>query len=323
VSATGAATGVTAATGTTGAPALAAGPRRSERFDERFVRKLESLAILTRRSRASLGQIRAERRSRRIGAGIEFADHRDYAPGDDLRYLDWNLYGRMQRLLVRLFEEDEDLSIYVLFDASASMGVGTPPKLDLAMQVGAALGYVGLANLDRVSLLPLAGGLGDGIPLTRGKGHILSWLRFLDGVVPAGRTALAQAMRDFLRRHRGRRRGLVILISDFYDPAGYREALDLLRYNHFETVVIQVTAPEELHPSLRGDVTIRDVETGEERELTVSPALLEDYRRRHAALLRSLEGYCRERGIPCFPIRSDVPFDEVVLRVFRTGGLVR
>ena len=119
-----------------------------------------------------------------------------------------------------------------------------------------------------------------------------------------------EAMHDFLRRHRGRRRGLVILISDFYDPAGYREALDLLRYNHFETVVIQISAPEEIRPSLRGDVTIRDVETGEERELTVSPGLLDEYRRRHAALLRGLEGYCRERGIPCFPIVSDVPFDE-------------
>jgi uncharacterized protein (DUF58 family) len=258
-----------------------------------------------------------------VGAGIEFADHRDYAPGDDLRYLDWNLYGRMERLLVRLFEEDEDLSIYVLFDASASMGTGTPRKIDLAMQVGAALGYVGLANLDRVSVLPLADGLGDGLPLARGKANILPWLRFLDTIQAAGRTALAQAVRDFLRRNRRRRRGLVILISDFYDPDGYREALDLLRYNHFETVVIQVSAPEEVRPTLRGDVTIRDVETGEERELTISPALLEEYRRRHAALLRGLEGYCRERGIPCFPILSDVPFDEVVLRVFRAGGLVR
>jgi len=300
---------------------------RAERFDERFLRKLESLAILTRRSRISFGQIRAERRSRRVGAGIEFADHRDYVPGDDLRYLDWNLYGRMERLLVRLFEEDEDLSIYVLFDASASMGAGTPPKLDLAMQVGAALGYVGLANLDRVSLLPMMqtrdGHLAEGLPLARGKAHILPWLRFLSQIEARGRTSLAEAMHDFLRRHRGRRRGLVILISDFYDPAGYRQALDLLRYNHFETVVIQISAPEEIRPSLRGDVTIRDVETGEERELTVSPGLLDEYRRRHAALLRGLAGYCRERGIPCFPIVSDLPFDDVVLRVFRAGGLVR
>jgi uncharacterized protein (DUF58 family) len=306
------------------AAARSSEPVRRERFDERFLRKLESLAIITRRSRVSFGQIRAERRSRRVGAGIEFADHRDYTPGDDLRYLDWNLYGRMQRLLVRLFEEDEDLSIYVLLDASASMGTGAPTtKLDLAMQVGAALGYVGLANLDRVSVLPLTSTLADGLPLVRGKAHILPWLRFLNGVQAAGQTSLAQCMRDFLRRHRGRRRGLVILISDFYDPVGYREALDLLRYNHFETVVVQVSAPEEVRPQLRGDVTIRDVETGEERELTVSPGMLDEYRRRHAALLRGLEGYCRERGIPCFPIVSDAAFDEVVLRVFRAGGLVR
>jgi len=305
------------------AAAPAPGPRQvSARFDERFLRKLESLAILTRRSRISFGQIRAERRSRRVVAGIEFADHRDYVPGDDLRYLDWNLYGRMQRLLVRLFEEDEDLSIYLLFDASASMGAGTPPKLDLAMQVGAALGYVWLANLDRVSLIPLSAQLDEGLPLARGKAHILPWLRFLSGIEAQGRTSLNEAMHDFLRRHRGRRRGLVVLISDFYDPAGYRQALDLLRYNHFEAVVIQISAPEELRPALRGDVTIRDIETGEERELTVSPGLLEDYRRRHSALLRGLEGYCREHGIPCFPIVSDVPFDEVVLRVFRAGGLI-
>ena len=295
----------------------------SGRFDDRFMRKLEYLSVVTKRARNLLGLVRAERRSRRVGAGIEFADHRDYAAGDDLRYLDWNLYGRMQRLLVRLFEEDEDLSIYVLIDASGSMGFGTPPKLEVAMQVGAALAYVGLANLDRVALYPLGDALADGVPLARGKASILPMLRFLDGVRAGGRTGLGPAVGDFLRRHRGRRRGLVILLSDFYDPAGYREALDRLRYNRFETVVIQVSAPEEAHPDLRGDLTIADVETGEERDLTISPAVLEGYRRRHAALLRGLEGYCRERALPCFPILSDTPFDEVVLRVFRAGGLLR
>jgi uncharacterized protein (DUF58 family) len=301
--------------------AAAAIPAERDRFDERFLRKLESLALLTKR--AFLGRIRAERRSRRVGAGIEFADHRDYTAGDDLRYLDWNLYGRMERLLVRLFEEDADLSIYVLFDASASMGVGSPPKLDLGMQVAAALAYVGLANLDRVALFPITETLGDGLPPARGKASILPMLRFLRGVQAGGRTSLAAAMGDFLRRHRGRRRGLVVLISDFYDAAGYREALDRLRYSRFETVVIQISAPEEARPILRGDLTIRDIETGEERELTISAAALEEYRRRHTALLRGLEGFCRERAIPCFPVLSDVAFDEVVLRVFRAGGLLR
>jgi uncharacterized protein (DUF58 family) len=293
----------------------------SGRFDERFLRKLEALTVVTKRT--FLGQMRAERRSRRVGAGIEFADHRDYAAGDDLRTIDWNLYGRMQRLLVRLFEEDEDLSIDVLFDVSASMGIGAPPKLDLAMQVGAALGYVGLANLDRVAITPLTDKLGEGLPPARGKAHILPMLRFLDGIQATGRTGLAAAVRGFLARHRRHRRGLVILISDFYDPAGYREALDLLRYSRFEIICIQISAADEVRPTLRGDVTVRDVETGEERELTISPAALEAYVQRHGELVRGLQGFCRERAIPCFSVTSDLAFDAVVLRVFRTGGLVR
>jgi uncharacterized protein (DUF58 family) len=307
------------------APGAAARAERavSARFDERFLRKLEYLTVVTKRAFRSLGQLRADRRSRRVGAGIEFADHRDYAAGDDLRTIDWNLYGRMQRLLVRLYEEDEDLSIDVLFDTSASMGIGTPPKIDLAMQVGAALAYVGLANLDRVAVTLVTETLGEGLAPARGKAHIVPMLRFLDGVAPGGGTSLAAAVRGFLARHRRHRRGLVVVISDFYDVAGYREALDLLRYDRYEIIVIQVSAPEELRPALRGDVTIRDIETGEERELTLSPEALAAYVRRQAALVRGLEGYCRERGIPCFAVSSDMAFDAVVLRVFRTGGLLR
>jgi len=290
------------------------------RFDERFLRKLETLSVIVKRTFA--GVTRADRRTRRVGAGIEFADHRAYAAGDDLRYLDWNLYGRVGRLLVRLFEEDEDLSISVLVDTSASMGMGQPRKLDLALQVGAALAYVGLANLDRVALYPIGETLSAGLPPARGKAHILPLLRFAAGVVPGGRTNLAAAVKTFLRRHRRGRRGLVILISDFYDPAGYREALNLLRYDRFEVVVIQVSAPEEAHPALRGDVTIRDVETGEERELTIAPAVVDAYLRRRAALLRGLEGFCRDGAVPCFCITSDTPFDDVVLRLFRAGNVL-
>ena len=176
-----------------------AGPTR--RFDETFLRRLETLRVVTKR--ASLGQLRADRRSRRVGAGIEFADHRDYVAGDDLRILDWSLYGRMERLLVRLFEEDEDLAIDVLVDSSASMGVGAPPKLDLAAQIGAALAYVGLANLDRVAVTTLGDGLGEGLSPARGKGHILRVLEFLDAARASGRTSLAAAARA---RRRGARR---------------------------------------------------------------------------------------------------------------------
>jgi uncharacterized protein (DUF58 family) len=304
-----------------GAAAVLDGGAPRRRFDETFLRRLETLRVVTKR--ASLGQLRADRRSRRVGAGIEFADHRDYVAGDDLRILDWNLYGRMERLLVRLFEEDEDLAIDVLVDTSASMGVGTPPKLDLATQIGAALAYVGLANLDRVAVTTVSDALGEGLPPARGKAHILRVLRFFEGVRAGGRTSLATAARAFLARHRRHRRGLVVLLSDFYDPDGYREALDLLRYGRFEVVVVQVSAPEEARPALRGDVTVRDVETGEERDVTISARALADYERRHAALVHGIGGFCRERAIPCFTVTSDEAFDAVVLRVFRAGGLLR
>jgi uncharacterized protein (DUF58 family) len=301
-------------------PSLADAHPVSARFDDRFLRKLESLTLTVRRTTA--GQRHGGRRSRRIGAGLEFADHRDYAAGDDLRYLDWNLYGRLGRLALRLFEEDEDLSIDLLVDASASMGMGAPPKLDLALQLGAALAYIGLCNLDRVAVAAL-GSEGSELPPARGKGRILPILRFLDQVQPVGRTPLAAAVRGFLARRSQRRRGLVVLISDFYDASGARAALEVIRRHRLAAIAIQVSAPDELVPALRGDLRLRDVETGETRELTVSPKVLAACARRHAALLRGLEGYCRSQAIPCFAVTSAEPFDALVLRMFRTGGLLR
>src|SRR5262249_24628526 len=162
------------------ADAGAAGDRAlgGGRFDERFLRKLETLVMTIRRSRVAAGMLRANRASKRVGAGLEFADHRDYAAGDDLRYLDWNLYGRLGRLALRLFQEEEDLLVEVLADASASMGVGNPPKLDLALQIGAALAYVALANLDRVALSPLGDDDAPVLPPAPRKGAILPILRF-------------------------------------------------------------------------------------------------------------------------------------------------
>ena len=291
------------------------------RFDDRFLRKLESLALTIRRTAA--GRSHGMRRSRRVGAGLEFADHRDYVPGDDLRHLDWNLFGRLERRALRLYEEDEDLSIDVLVDASASMAMGQPPKLALAFQIGAALAYVGLSNLDRVGVTAL-GAEGVGPPPGRGKARILPILRYLDGVRPgrSARTSLAAEVREFLSRRHGRRRGLVALVSDFYDPAGARAALELVRRNQLEAIAVQISAADELAPQLRGDLQLCDAETGELRDLTVSPRALADYAERHAALLRELGGYCRERAIRCFTLSSDQPFDAVVLRMFRTGGLL-
>jgi uncharacterized protein (DUF58 family) len=294
-------------------------PAGRRRFDDRFLRKLETLELAVRR--AARGQARGIRRSRRVGAGLELADHRDYVPGDDLRYLDWNLYGRLGRRSLRLFEEDEDMAVDVLVDASLSMAMGQPPKLELALQLGAALGYVALANLDRVAVTAL-GEQPAALPHQRGKGRILGVLRLFEEVAATGRRPLSAALRTFLARRTRRGRGVAVLISDFYDPAGPRASLDLLRAHRLEPIAVQLTAPDELVPALRGDVRLRDVETGETHDLTLSPSAVAAYQRRLAGLRRELEGHCRERGIPCFSVTSDQPLDAVVLRMFRAGGLL-
>lgn len=288
-------------------------------FDEEFQRKLETLAIVSRRVFA--GRLRAERRSKKQGSGVEFADHREYVSGDDFRYVDWNVYQRFGKLLVRLYEEEEDLSIYFIVDCSASMGFGDGSKFDQARRLCAALAYVGLANLDRVTLL----GIGDGVvarmPTTRGKGRIFKVLSFLRELSPGGETDLAAALKTFVAQHK--RRGLAVLLSDLYDPAGFAGGINVLRYHRFEPYVIHLIDPQEARPALRGDMRIYDCETGDEREVTVTDHVLERMARAHAEYHREIERFCTRHQVAYFPAESDVPFDELVLRVFRRGGFLR
>ncbi|HVK76915.1 MAG TPA: DUF58 domain-containing protein [Kofleriaceae bacterium] len=292
---------------------------RSQLFDERFLRTLEHLHMVSRKVFA--GNLRAERRTRKVGSGIEFADHRTYARGDDFRYIDWNLYGRLDKLLLRLFEEEEDLHIYILVDCSDSMAIGNPPKMHYAMKVGAALTYVGLANLDRVAILPFADRVLGRLPPSRGKNRIFRVFDFLRTVEIGGKTDVAAAMKTFVTQHS--RRGLAVLISDFYDPAGFEEGINTLRYNKFEPFVLQVYDLKEAAPNLHGDLALVDCETGELREVTVSKALLEAYGREHERYCKDLEAFCTARAVPFFRTHTGVPFDDLVLRIFRSGGFLR
>ncbi len=284
------------------------------RFDEAFLKKLEYLYVVSKK--VFSGRMRAERRTRKTGSGVEFADHRDYAHGDDLRYLDWSAYGRLDKLLLRLFEEEEDLHIYLLVDVSASMRA----KLDYALRVAAALAYVGLAKLDRVSILPFGGELRDRLPPTRGKGNIFKMFRFLDGLEATGATHLHEAVESFVPQTK--RRGIAVVISDFYDPAGYEEALNLLRYHRFEPTVLQIWDAAEAKPKLRGDVELVDIETGERREVTVSEKVLQQFAEAHEKFCADLQTFCSARGIGYFRADTAVPFDELVLRIFRAGGFL-
>ena len=170
-----------------------------ELFDDEFQRKLDYLAMVSRR--VFSGAMRAERRTKKTGSGVEFADHRDYVPGDDFRYLDWSAYQRFGRLLIRLYEEEEDLGIYLVVDASASMGFGDGQKLRHARRLAAALAYIGLANLDRVTVVAVGDRVVRTMPTTRGKGRIFRVLRFLQGLEPGGATDLGEAMKSFVAQH--------------------------------------------------------------------------------------------------------------------------
>jgi uncharacterized protein (DUF58 family) len=272
-------------------------PSDEELFDDDFQRKLDYLAIVSRRVFA--GRLRAERRTKKSGSGVEFADHRDYAPGDDFRSLDWNVYQRFGRLLVRLFEEEEDLSIYLVVDASSSMGFSSKRKFRYAQRLAAALAYVGLANLDRITIVATTDRVEQRMPTARGKARIF---------------------KTFVAQHK--RRGLVILLSDLYDPNGFERGINVLRYNKFEPFVLHVTDESEASPKLSGDVRIYDCETGEERDVTVTAKVLTQFRSAYTSYLNEVRKFCTDRQVAYVPADVNVAFDELVLRVLRRGGFL-
>ncbi len=288
-------------------------------FDEDFLRKLEYLHIVSRK--VFSGKLRAERRGRKIGSGIEFADHRDYAPGDDFRYIDWNVYGRMSKLLLRLFEEEEDLFIFLLLDASNSMRVGEPPKFDYARRVTAALAYVALANLDRVTVLPFASALKPALSPRRGKGQIFRVFDFLAAIEGGGETDMEASFRAFAAQTK--RRGLAVVVSDFFDPHGYERGLKLLRHNRFETFAVQICSADEAHPAIKGDLRLLDAETGQERIATVSPDVLKAYERAFEDYGRKLDDFCASIQAGFVRTLTSVPFEDLILRVFREGKFLK
>ena len=291
----------------------------SEPFDETFQKRLESLAIVSRKLVS--GRDRAERKSTRSGGGIEFAEHRPYVAGDDFRFLDWKVFGRSERLLLKQFEEEQDLCVYLLIDCSASMAFGDGRKLRYAKQLSAALGYVALANLDRVAVQAFTDGLGPRLSPTRGKNRALTLLRFLERLESGGPTGFARGARAFAAREGTR--GMAVVLTDGYDFAGFERGIDALRYARFEPVVLLVTDPREAEPELRGELTLVDAESGEARSITITPALLERYREAYRAHLTNLQNYCRDKQVRAFEMSVLRPFDEAVLELLRRGGFLR
>jgi uncharacterized protein (DUF58 family) len=290
-------------------------------FDSEFLKKLEYLSLISKR--VFRGSLMAQRRTMQLGSGIEFADHREYTPGDDFRYLDWNLYARHDELLLKRFQEEEDLHVYFLLDCSRSMAFGDPPKFDFARQVTAALAYIALADLDRIAVTAFADDIVADFPLTRGKGRILSLLKFLESLPSQGQdTNLERVATGFI--HRDQRRGLVVVVSDLFDPNGFDRGLDLLRHRRYEPRVIQMFDKYEKDPpDMLGDVEMWDVESENSRKVTVTEKNLKQYRQLFDAFQENVQNYCNRHALGCTRTSTEITFDELILRMMRQSGAVR
>jgi len=288
-------------------------------LDPQFLARLEQLELVSRK--IFLGLMKGERRSKRKGQSVEFADYRNYVKGDDLRFLDWNLYARLDRLFIRLFMEEEDLHFYVLIDNSLSMDFGKPSKLHFAKQVAAALAFVGLVNLDRVVVEAFNERLTQSLPAVRGRKSLWRVLSFLNKIEPAGPSNLRESLRTFSIKSSGK--GIVVLLSDFMDKAGYADALRYLVARQFDVYLIQVLSQEEIEPEIVGDLKLIDAEDEDEAEITVSGPLLKRYKQNLAAFRGALSDFCLRRGITYLFTSNQVPFDRLVLTYLRQRGLVK
>jgi uncharacterized protein (DUF58 family) len=285
-------------------------------FSPEFLAQLERLSLASRRS--FRGRTKGERRSPRKGQSVEFSDYRPYNIGDDLRYVDWNIYGRLDRLHVKLFVDEEDLCLHLLVDASNSMDFGRPTKLAYAARVAAAMGFVGLVNLERVGVGIIREKVTEGWAPTRGRNQFVALVDFLANVVPGGATSLNQGLANYAMR--AREPGLALLVSDLLDPAGYETGIRALLERRFEVHVVHVLAAEELSPGLAGDLRLHDSETGEVREITADAEALRAYRHRLTQFLERAEAFCRSKEIGYRRVSTETPLEEFVLSHLR--GLV-
>lgn len=285
----------------------------SLRFDDEFLKKLEYLHVVSKRAFA--GQNRADRLTPKRGRGLEFADHRPYTPGDDFRHIDWKAYKRLNRLLLRLFDEERDLPIYLMLDVSGSMAEAA--KFDLARRIVAALCYIGLVHLDRLTILPFGPGLGHESTPGRGKGRIFRVFEQLERLEAAGPTDLRESFKEFAER--SRQHGLTVVISDFLDPSGFEAGLKILRTQGHDVFVVHVASERDRDPGAFGDVRFVDSETADLRDVEVTPRLAAAYVKAWDAHAAELERFCGRYDIGY--VRADVgrPFDEIVLKAFRQG----
>ncbi|HUT11642.1 MAG TPA: DUF58 domain-containing protein [Thermoguttaceae bacterium] len=294
-------------------------PEASTLLSPELLARLEKMELLSRK--IFRGRMKGERRSPRKGQSVEFADFRNYVPGDDLRFVDWNTYARLERLFLKMFLEEEDLHFYALIDASGSMDFGEPTKLRYAAQLAAALGFIGLVRGDRVKIETLGRQRRKASPVFRGRRSLWRMLDHLDAITPQETVPLAEGVKNFCLRNSGK--GILVLITDLMDKTGYEAALRYLVSRDLDVYVVQVLSAEELDPAVQGDLRLVDCEDGDVAEITAGGALIRRYKETLAAFVESARDFCTRRGISYVLARNEVPVEELVTGFLAKRGLVR
>ena len=278
-------------------------------LDEAFLRRLEQLRILSKKGLK--GHLKGEHISWRSGASLDFLDYRKYQVGDDFRYIDWNVYGRLDKLFIKLFRAEEDLSIHFLMDVSRSMAFGASPKDHYAKKITAALAYIGLANQDRVGLTCFNDRLVEPMRPERGKTVYPALLKRLLSIESTGATDFNAALIEHAAACR--RSGMVVVLSDLFDPKGVTRGLDALVHGKFDVTLIHVVDHEELFPRLSGDLVLRDVETDKQIKATVDSELLDSHRKKMDGLISDIQTYCLDHGFGYYLCDTRIPFESFLL----------
>jgi uncharacterized protein (DUF58 family) len=292
-------------------------------FDEKTLRKLEQLTLVADRVR--VGVMKGDRRSRKRGTSIEFADYRNYVQGDDLRRLDWNVYARLERSFIKLLEEEEDLAVHLLLDCSGSMA--WPPdeeethKLSYALRLAGALGHIGLSGGDLVHVTLLQGDNDRRWGPFRGRHNSLRLFQFLETAVAAGPTDLNLSLRQYALR--ARRPGLIFILSDLFSPSGYQEGLTALQSRGYEVGLIHILSPDEIDPDAGGDLKLVDIETGLPTEISLDQATLALYRERLQSWQTEIAAHCRRREIHYIPVVTDLAWDKLIMQTIRAANVVK
>lgn len=287
-------------------------------LDGRLLAQIERLMLHVGRSGTT--GMTGEHPSRRQAQSVEFADYRDYRPGDDMRLIDWNVYARLGELTLRLTEASEATTLHLLLDTSDSMAWGVPSKFRALQRLAAALGCVALARYDGVSIGVLSGDRALPLPRLRGRDATARLLAILDDLHPAGPVDLQGAVADYCKAPR---RGVCVLIGDLLAPGGTPEALACMRRAGMETLVLQVLAREEATPRLEGPLDLVDCETGQALTTTITGDALRAYRARFAAWTADLQETCLSQRAGFYRCYTDQSLDEVLLELHGKGLVLR